>query len=364
MTFRDEAPSAGRGTRPTVTVMTSNDHTRSTPTPLRIGLFAHLAEHRGSVEQTYLDYLDLFEYSERVGVESAWVRQFHLARPAAGRLGGLPSPFVFLGALAARTTNLRLGTAAITLPLEQELRVAEDAAVLDAVSGGRVELGLANGGQPQIAEAFGIPRIDDRERSRRSYLASVDRLAAALRGEAVTEEGEVLAPARPALADRIWHATLTEQSAFETGRRGEGVLVGTTQVVPGEVSAAAYHRGLRDGVAPRVGLSTWIFPARDRDQALRVAEPGLLTKWEWAKDFLPRADSTAEIAQRLNLHYGSAADIAESIADHPAFPYTTQVQLQLDGLYRDVDEQKAALALFTGDVAPELAHARRTAVAA
>ncbi|MBW9108965.1 LLM class flavin-dependent oxidoreductase [Microbacterium trichothecenolyticum] len=344
--------------------MTSNDHLAAARSTLPVGLFAHLAEHRGSVEQTYLDYLDLFEYSESVGVESAWVRQFHLARPTAGRLGGLPSPFVFLGALAARTTTLRLGTAAVTLPLEQVLRVAEDAAVLDAVSGGRVELGLANGGQPQIAEAFGIRRIDDREGSRRAYLTSVDHLIAALRGETLTPDGEVLAPARPGLADRIWHATLTEQSAFETGRRGEGVLIGTTQVVPGEVSAAAYHRGLREGAAPRVGLSTWIFPARDRDEALRLAEPGLVAKWEWAKDFLPRADSTGDIADRLNLHYGTAADIAASIAGHPAFPHTTQIQLQLDGLYRDVDQQKAALALFAGEVAPELARARRTAVAA
>lgn len=334
------------------------------PNPLHIGLFAHLAEHRGTVEQTYLDYLDLFEYSESVGVESAWVRQFHLAKPDAGRLGGLPSPFVFLGVLAARTTTLRLGTAAITLPLERELRVAEDAAVLDALSGGRVELGLANGGQPQVAAALGVTRIDDREQSRRAYLDAVDRLAAALRGEPVSPDGEVLAPARPDLAAHIWHATLTEHSAFETGRRGEGVLIGTTQVVPGEVSAAAYHRGLRAGATPRLGLSTWIFPGRSREDALRRAQTGLLAKWEWAKDFLPAADTPAEVAERLNLHYGTAADIAASIAQHPAFAYTTHIQLQLDGLYRDVQQQKAALALFTGEVAPELASADRAAVAA
>lgn len=348
---------------PSVTAMPTNDFVADAPARRRIGLFAHLAEHRGTVEQTYLDYLDLFEYGESVGVESAWVRQFHLAKPEAGRLGGLPSPFVFLGALAARTRTLRLGTAAITLPLEQELRVAEDAAVLDAVSGGRVELGLANGGPPQVAAALGIERIDDRVRNRQAYLGSVDRLAALLRGGAVTADGEVIAPARPGLADRIWHATLTEQSAFDTGRRGEGVLIGTTQVVPGEVSSAAYHRGLLEGVVPRLGLSTWIFPGQSREEALERAEPGLRAKWEWAKDFLPRADSPAQIARRLNLHYGTADDIAESIANHPAFAYTTHVQLQLDGLYRDVEEQKAALQLFMSDVAPEIERIDRAVAA-
>ncbi len=350
--------------RPSVTAMLSNDaELRGSPRPLHIGLFAHLADHRGSIERTYLDHLDLFVHAESLGVDSAWVRQFHLARPDAGRLGGLPSPFVFLGALASRTSRLRLGTAAITLPLEHELRVAEDAAVLDAVSGGRVELGLANGGQ-QVAAALGVARLDDREQSRRSYLRAVDRLTSALRGEPLTGDGEVLAPARPGLAGRIWHATLTERSAFETGQRGEGVLIGTTQVVPGEVSAAAYHRGLAAGATPRLGLSTWIFPGRSREDALRRAEPGLLEKWEWAKDFLPRADSPAQVAERLNLHYGTPDDIASSIASHPAFAYTTQVQLQLDGLYRDVEEQKDALELFTARVAPELARAVHPAVAA
>lgn len=364
MTPHDGRSAAAAACPLSVTAMPSNDHTPDSRSRLHIGLFAHLAEHRGTVEQTYLDYLDLFEYGESVGVESAWVRQFHLAKPAEGRHGGLPSPFVFLGALASRTSTLRLGTAAITLPLEQELRVAEDAAVLDAVSGGRVELGLANGGQPQAAATFGVRRIEDRDQSRRAYLESVDRLIAALRGEPVNDDDEVLAPARPDLADRIWQATLTDQSAFEAGRLGQGVLIGTTQVVPGEVSAAAYHRGLGVGATARLGLSTWIFPGRSREEALSRAENGLLTKWEWAKDFLPRADTTAEVADRLTLHYGTADDIAESIARHPAFEYTTHIQLQLDGLYRDVEEQKQALALFTNEVAPEIARVGRPAVAA
>ncbi|MET0673324.1 MAG: LLM class flavin-dependent oxidoreductase [Microbacterium pygmaeum] len=349
--------------------MPSTDSSADAAERLPIGLFAHLADHRGTLEQTYADHLDLFAFAETAGVGSAWVRQFHLARPDAGRLGGLPSPFVFLGVLAARTTTLRLGTAAITLPLEQEIRVAEDAAVLDVLSGGRVELGLANGGQPEIAQALGVRRDADRDSSRRAYLASVDRLTTALCGGLLTDDGDVLAPARPSLAKRVWHATLTEQSAFETGQRGEGVLIGTTQVVPGEVSAAAYHRGFQErgpggGAVPRVGLSTWIFPGRDRADALRRAEDGLTAKWQWAKSFLPRADSVADIADRLHLHYGTADDITASIAEHPAFAYTTQIQLQLDGLYRDVDEQKEALRVFTSAVAPELRRVEGSLVAA
>ena len=126
--------------------------------PLTLAAYAILNEP-GDQARNYHDALALFAQAERLGVEGLWVRQFHLRRPGPGTqsapAGGLPSPFVFLGWLAARTSRLRLGTAAVTLPLESPLRVAEDAAVLDALSGGRVELGVANGGSaPGLAELF------------------------------------------------------------------------------------------------------------------------------------------------------------------------------------------------------------------
>lgn len=338
-----------------------------TSSPVHLGLFAHLADERGDLADVYERHLDLFAHAEHLGVEYAWVRQFHLGHPGdrvrPARGGGLPSPFVFLSALAQRTTRLRLGTSAVTLPLENPVRVAEDAAVLDALSGGRVELGLANGGQPSVAAALGVRQEVDRDARRRAYLDRVDRVRAALRGEALNDDGEHLAPLRPGLADRIWHATLTADSALDTGRRGEGVLIGTTQVVPGEVSAAAYHRGLATDAVPRLGLSTWVFPGADRESALRDAEEGLRRKWAWGGGFLPPAHTLAEIAASLNLHYGTAEQIAESISTHPAFAYTTHVHLQLDGLYAGLEEQKDALALIVAEVAPHLSRPT-TAVAA
>ena len=125
---------------------------RENDEPLRLAAYAILNEP-GDQARNYHDALELYGQAERLGVEGLWVRQFHLRRwgprtqPAP--VGGLPSPLVFLAWLAARTSRLRLGTAAVTLPLESPLRLAEDAAVLDALSGGRVELGVANGGSSQ-----------------------------------------------------------------------------------------------------------------------------------------------------------------------------------------------------------------------
>src|SRR5688572_4463765 len=104
------------------------------PTPFRLGFFTRLVDDVPAAE-VYARALETFETAEELGYEVGWVAQHH-----AHQEGGLPSPLVFLAAAAARTERIRLATGIITLPLEQPIRVAEDAAVLDEISGGRVEL--------------------------------------------------------------------------------------------------------------------------------------------------------------------------------------------------------------------------------
>jgi alkanesulfonate monooxygenase SsuD/methylene tetrahydromethanopterin reductase-like flavin-dependent oxidoreductase (luciferase family) len=120
------------------------------PAPLRLGFLTHL---HGSADprQVYRDYVELFVAAEELGFDSGWVAQHHFD-PAAG---GLPSPFPFLAAAAERTRRIRLGTAAVTLRLEDPIRVAEDAAVLGALSGGRLELGVGSGAGPAPFAVFG-----------------------------------------------------------------------------------------------------------------------------------------------------------------------------------------------------------------
>jgi ABC-type dipeptide/oligopeptide/nickel transport system ATPase component len=90
-------------------------------------------------------------HAEPLGFDSAWVAQHHFHEAE----GGLPSPLVFLASVAARTSRIRLGTGIITLPLENPVRVAEDAVVLDLLSGGRLEFGVGTGGTPSSFTAFG-----------------------------------------------------------------------------------------------------------------------------------------------------------------------------------------------------------------
>ena len=84
---------------------------------LRIGIHSDLREH-GPQAEIYRETLDHFVRAEELGFDSAWVRSYHFRRtsgtPGFSFPGGLPSPFVFLGALAARTSRIRIGTGVVT----------------------------------------------------------------------------------------------------------------------------------------------------------------------------------------------------------------------------------------------------------
>jgi alkanesulfonate monooxygenase SsuD/methylene tetrahydromethanopterin reductase-like flavin-dependent oxidoreductase (luciferase family) len=324
---------------------------------LRIAIHSDLREH-GDQATVYRETLDLFAHAERLGFDTAWVRSYKFRRasglPGFSFPGGLPSPFPFLGALASRTSRIRLGTAVVPLPLENVVRVAEDAAVVDAISGGRLELGVSNGGQPAIATALGITLDPDRERKKAAYLRSLATLADVLRGEPINGTDQELNPQAPTLANRIWESALTEQTGRDSAARGNGVLIGTTQTVPAEITAARYHASLPAGVSPRVGLVVHVHPAAGRRAGLAALERDVETVYAWGKDWLPPAGTLAEKAAVINVHYGTPEQIVESIQAFPAFPYTTELQFSVGYGTTDSRQRLAAIETIAADIAPRL----------
>src|SRR5437867_12816883 len=118
--------------------------------PKRLGFFTRLLDQADAAERYRLATAQII-HAERCGFDSAWVAQHHFHEDE----GGLPAPFVFLGQVAAQTSRIRLGTGIVTLPLDSPIRVAEDAAVLDLMSGGRLEVGVGGGGNLSSYAAFG-----------------------------------------------------------------------------------------------------------------------------------------------------------------------------------------------------------------
>lgn len=138
--------------------------------------------HRRRWSELYEELLDQIEWADTAGFESVWLSEHHVTDD-----GYMPSLFVMLAAIASRTQNLRLGTAVCLAPLHHPIRLAEDVAVVDILSGGRVELGLAPGYRPFEFDVLGVPR---RERGIRTD-ETVDILRLAWTGESFSYSGRV-----------------------------------------------------------------------------------------------------------------------------------------------------------------------------
>src|ERR1043166_5418336 len=89
--------------------------------------------------------------AETLGYDTAWVAE----HPFSNQYGIMPDVFTYLGYLAATTSRIRLGTAVVTVPLYEPVRVVENLAFVDVLSGGRVTIGLGSGYRPYEFAGFG-----------------------------------------------------------------------------------------------------------------------------------------------------------------------------------------------------------------
>jgi len=96
------------------------------------------------------------QMAEAAGFESLWLNEEHFQRPREGRGRFCFSPLIAAAQLAAHTQRIRIGFSVLLLPLHHPLRLAEEIATLDVMSGGRINFGLSRGGNPDYSAAFGI----------------------------------------------------------------------------------------------------------------------------------------------------------------------------------------------------------------
>ena len=105
----------------------------------------------GDGPELYRKWIEQVVAAEELGFDGAWFTEHHF-----GRFGGmLPSPQMLIAALAQRTHRIRLGTAVVLLPMHHPLRVAEEMAMLDILSDGRLNVGVGRGMASQPYRIFG-----------------------------------------------------------------------------------------------------------------------------------------------------------------------------------------------------------------
>jgi alkanesulfonate monooxygenase SsuD/methylene tetrahydromethanopterin reductase-like flavin-dependent oxidoreductase (luciferase family) len=120
---------------------------------MRVGLYFDMrnpAEWARPTAHLYASAIEFAVEAERLGLDSVWVSEHHQFDD-----GYLPQPFTLLGAIAARTSRVLLGTAIVIAPLHHPVEIAEQAAVVDIISNGRLRVGLGAGYVPREFATFG-----------------------------------------------------------------------------------------------------------------------------------------------------------------------------------------------------------------
>lgn len=302
-------------------------------------------------------------HAERFGIERAWVAQHHFRAEE----GGLPSPFVFLAHVAAATSEIRLGTAVVTLPLEDPVRLAEDAVVADLLSDGRIDLGLGSGGTPSSFVPFGI-RVADKSAV---YDARLRVLLTALSGGDIGA-GNVLHPPARALAGRVWQATFSAAGAARAGRHGHGLLLSRIQPRPADAPRAtladlqepivdAYLAALPDGVVPRITASRTIFVADDREEARRLADSGLRRATDGLRrsGYTVRDETLDDLIASLDTHVGTPDEVAASLDADATLRRATEVAFQVHSVDPPHEHVLRSIELVATEVAPALGWSTR-----
>ena len=131
---------------------------------MKFGVFTIVPWHESvSQERALNESLEIIEMADELGIDEVWLGEHRFSRH--GLLSGI---FSFAGAVAARTKRLRIGTAVVVLPLHNPIHVAEEMAMLDVITGGRIEFGMGSGYQRQEFDGMGIDITTSRERFRES----------------------------------------------------------------------------------------------------------------------------------------------------------------------------------------------------
>jgi putative FMN-dependent luciferase-like monooxygenase len=323
-----------------------------------LGFFTRLLDRVSAAERYRLATEQIVE-AERSGYDAAWIAQHHFHEDE----GGLPSPFVFLAHVAALTTQIRLGTGVVTLPMENAVRVAEDAVVFDLLSGGRLEFGVGSGGTPSSFLAFGEESANRGPIMGRNLAIIRDAWA----GRGLGSPDNVLYPAAGDLDSRVWQATFSVEGGRRAGEAGDGLMLSRTQPRPKNAPYAtldeiqnpiidAYLAALPPGRAPRIMGSRTCFVAETRAAALRLAEPGLRRSVAHfsATGAPPRGDSLEDIIATYDVHIGAPTDAVASLKADSALARATDLAFQVHSADPPHAEILRSIRLIASEVAPAL----------
>jgi alkanesulfonate monooxygenase SsuD/methylene tetrahydromethanopterin reductase-like flavin-dependent oxidoreductase (luciferase family) len=233
--------------------------------------FRNPAAWRVPFGEMYAAYLDQIAKAEGQGFDSVWLTEHHFCED-----GYTPSPLVLAAAIGARTSRMRIGTNLMILPLHNPIRIAEDAATLSLLTGGRFDLGVGIGYREDEFAAFG------RELKYRPSLIeeAIEIIRRAWAGGPIDFTGKrfsvghlPIAPA-PEIPPRILMGGMSEPAIDRAARIADGFL--STGGIGEDLYTAALERHAGSGRTGAVIAGHWAIISPDPKAEAELVGPHVL----------------------------------------------------------------------------------------
>jgi alkanesulfonate monooxygenase SsuD/methylene tetrahydromethanopterin reductase-like flavin-dependent oxidoreductase (luciferase family) len=314
--------------------------------------------------------------ADELGYDYAWVAEHHFSN----EYGIMPDVFVYAAYLAALTKRIKLGTAVVTLPLANPLRVAENAAFVDILTNGRFQLGLGSGYRKYEFDGFGVD-FDNRRDIQEEALPILMEL---LHNKRIDHKGKYFTakvggpyelfphplqqPHPP-----IYLAASTERSLGVAGHYGFGTMMSSWTPFAELARQTKIYRAASDETPAKwrgnparghVDIARWVYVAETDAQAKKDSEEGIMKNLAHfssghtsgylgtvAKDVGANPQDYQALNKDVLLH-GSPATVIEKIEILRDMVGANSVMLHYPPWYGH-DKAVASLELFASEVIPK-----------
>jgi alkanesulfonate monooxygenase SsuD/methylene tetrahydromethanopterin reductase-like flavin-dependent oxidoreductase (luciferase family) len=289
------------------------------------GIFDHVDRSDEPLGALYEHRLKLVEAAEAAGF-----RSYHVAEHHATRLGMAPSPGIFLAAVAQRTRRIRFGPLVYLLPLYTPLRLIEEIAMLDQMSGGRFELGVGRGISPYELAYCGVDFLE----APAMYAEALDVILAGLLGGRLTHRGryyryldvpiELTPIQRP--HPPLWQGVTSPEGAAGAAARGVNIVGTAPNTRMKEVVERYFEAWSKTSneAKPMVGIQRHVFVAETDAEATARARAAyqtwydsLTSLWRQFNTVPVRFAETLELALTIDAAIvGSPATVRAEVERH------------------------------------------------
>ncbi|MGI8912539.1 MAG: LLM class flavin-dependent oxidoreductase [Chloroflexota bacterium] len=298
--------------------------------------------------------------AETLGYSGAWFAEHHFG----SQRGVLPSPLLLATFVAGQTQRLRVGTSIICLPLHHPVNVAEDIAVADLLSGGRLDIGFGSGSAAADFVIFGSSQAERHERFDEA-LTIVQRCWS---GEPLDHQGRFyqlqtvrcIPTPQQAPSDLVWLAASSEPTARLAGRLGFGLQLPRGRPAPAYMPVITAYREewQRAGHGPdrhqRISIARCLYVGVDDAEALRTVEAATRRFSQHGPSPIPGTPDIADLLDRLNFCVGGPETVLAHLRDLRAITGLTHLSMQPTWENLPSEATCASLRRYSEFVAPAL----------